>query len=187
MAASFFTVTNGATPATPGSGKTVLFVNASKQLCVLDDTGTVTILNPSGPAATQSSPAAPTGTTDTTGKMMGLAGSITPTTTGRVVVAISGNLSNSTGAAGNGAQARMRYGTGSAPANGAALTGTTFGSAFESMVLERATASDPYPFCLVGLITGLTLNTAIWLDVQLAAISGGTATLGNLSITAFEV
>lgn len=138
-----------------------------------------------GPVAT-SAPANPTGTTNTSGLMMGLAGSITPLITGRVLIIITGNLTNSTAAAGDGAQVRIRYGTGNAPANAGALTGTAVGSAQRS-VLERATASDPQTFSCVALVTGLTLSTAVWLDVECAAIVGGTAVLTNVNIVAIEV
>ncbi len=44
MAASEFTLWQGATPATPGGGKSTLFANASKQICAVDDaTGNVRI------------------------------------------------------------------------------------------------------------------------------------------------
>src|SRR6266446_2469251 len=75
---------------------------------------------------TQSSPGNPTGTTDTTGKMMGLAGSITTKIGTRALVIISGAIFNS-GGVGDGAKVQLRAGTGSAPSNAAALTGTAYG------------------------------------------------------------
>lgn len=186
MAASEILLTNGATPATPSAGKTKQFVNASKQACTVDDAGTVRILDPTGPALYQATPADPTGTTDTTGKMMGLAGSITPITTGRLLIIISGNLTNSTAAAGDGAKAQIRYGTGSAPANAAALTGTTVGNQVSS-VLERATASDLQAFTCQAIVTGLTIGTAYWIDIALAAIVGGTGQAKNLSVSVAEI
>jgi hypothetical protein len=186
MAASEFLLTNGATPATPSAGKTKLFINTSKQLSQIDDAGLAVPLVRSAAAVSQSTPANPTGTTDTTGKMMGLAASITPAQTGRILVVISGNLSNSTATAGDGAKTQIRYGTGSAPANAGALTGTTAG-ALVSMLLERATASDPFPFCVNAVIVSLIIGTAYWIDLSLAAITGGTAILTNLSMSAIEI
>jgi hypothetical protein len=133
-----------------------------------------------------SAPSDPTGTTDTTGKMMGLAGAFTPQFSGRALIFITGNLTNSTAAAGDGAKAQITYGTGTAPVNGAALTGTAVGS-IQSSVLERATASDLQTFSLVALVTGLTVGTAIWLDIRLAAIVGGTALCKNINIVAIEI
>jgi hypothetical protein len=186
MAASEVLLTNGATPATPAAGKTKLFVNANKQLAQVNDAAVVEPLARSAASVAQSSPANPTGTTDLTGKMMGLAGSITPAQTGRVMIIVTGNLSNSTAAAGDGAKTQIRYGTGSAPANAGALTGTTAGSLI-SMLLERATASDPFPFCVAAVVTGLTIGTAYWIDLSLAAIAAGTAILTNLSISVVEI
>jgi hypothetical protein len=105
--------------------------------------------------------------------------------TGRVLVIISGNLTNSTAAAGDGAKVQIRYGTGAAPTNGAALTGTAIGNQV-SMLLERSTASDPFPFSIQAIISGLTVATAYWLDASLAAITGGTGIIKNLSISAIE-
>lgn len=157
------------------------------QLIVPDATAAVVSSTNLGQGSTsQSSPSDPTGTTDTGGKMMGLAGSITPATTGRVLVIVNGTISNSTGTAGNGAKAQLRYGTGTAPANAAALTGTAAGS-LVSALLERATASDPYPFSIQARINGLVIGTVYWLDISLAAISAGTAVAKSLTITAVEV
>lgn len=138
------------------------------------------------PSISQSAPADPTGTTDTTGKMMGLAVAFTPNVTGRVLILVTGNLTNSTATAGDGAKAQIRYGTGAAPANAAALTGTAIGSILTS-VLERATASDLQPLCLVGVASGLTVGTQIWVDLGLAAIVGGTGQVKNLNVVIIEL
>lgn len=130
---------------------------------------------------TQTQPADPTGTTNTTGVHMGLAATITPLYTGRVKATVTGNLTNSTATAGDGAKAQLRWGTGAAPANGAALTGNAVGSIQQS-VLERATANDLQTFCLIYVITGLTKGTQIWVDLMLAAIVGGTALAKNLNV-----
>lgn len=138
------------------------------------------------PVVYTATPADPTGTTDTTGKMMGLAGAITPQITGRIVIMICGNLTNSTATAGDGAKAQITYGTGTAPVNAAALTGTAVGNICSS-VLERATASDLQAFYCQAWVTGLTAGTAYWLDIRLAAIVGGTGQAKNVSILAWEM
>ena len=135
------------------------------------------------PQTAQSSPADPTGTTNTTGLMMGLAGAITPQVTGKVLIMISGTIANASGIA-DGANVQLRYGTGTAPANAAALTGTTIGGLVKYVA---ATTAEKAPFALQGIISGLTLNTAIWIDVGLAAVTAGTATVKDISITAFEL
>ncbi len=132
---------------------------------------------------TQSSPSDPTGTADATGKMMGLAGTITPTFTGRVWVTITGSIFNPTAIA-DGAKVQIRTGTGTAPANGDALTGTARGSLVRYVA---ATVAEIAPFTVTAIVNGLTLNVALWIDVGLAAITGGTATISDLTITALEV
>lgn len=136
--------------------------------------------------AYQATPADPSGTTSTAGVMLGLAASITPAFSGRVMICINGNLTNSTAAAGNGAKVQIRYGTGAAPANGAALTGTAAGSQ-QSSVLERATANDMQTFCVLCLVTGLSIGTPIWFDLSLTAVAAGTALAKNLNVMAMEM
>jgi hypothetical protein len=128
-------------------------------------------------ARTAASPSAPSGTTSTTGLMMGLAVAITPLVSGNLEIKLVGSIANAT--ATDGAKAQLRYGTGTAPANGAALTGTTSGSLVEATQLL---AAQKVPFALLGYVSGLTLGTAYWVDVGLAAITGGTATITDLYI-----
>ena len=137
------------------------------------------------PAVSQSTPGDPAGISSTSGLMAGLAGSITPESLGRVCIIISGNLTNSAGAIGDGAKVRIRYGTGAAPANADALTGTAIGNMVTS-VLEEA-VSDLQAFSCQAIITGLTIGTAYWIDLAVAAVVGGSAEVKNLSISAFEL
>jgi hypothetical protein len=185
MAAAELLMTAGATPATPAAGKGKFFFNNSKNAAMVDDTGRALDLV-SGAATSQSSPANPTGTTNTTGLMMGLAGSITPAFSGRIFVSISGSIGSNTTTAGRGAKTQIRFGTGSAPANAAALTGTAVGS-LEQWLSFGTTANIKSPFCCTAVITALTLGTAYWLDLGLAAITGDTAVVTDLSISAFEI
>jgi hypothetical protein len=129
-----------------------------------------------------SSPANPTGTASTTPVMMGLGLSITPATTGRLLVMITGMMSNGTIA--DGASAQLRYGTGAAPNNAAAATGTAFGKV-KNMV--ASTASGIQGFSLCQIVSGLTVTTAYWIDVGLNAVTGGTASIFDLDIVAVEI
>ena len=125
----------------------------------------------------------PTGTTSLTGVMMGLAGTITPVVSGKVHISVCGDIAQNT--ASDGANVQLRTGTGAAPTNGAALTGTTRGSLIKqnnvSAVVEKV------PFCLIWTVTGLALGTAVWIDVGLAATTGGTATIADVDIVADEL
>jgi len=143
-------------------------------LCTLGSTCTVTT---GASAATQSSPSNPATVSSGTAVMEGLAGAITPTGTGKVLLIVSGNLSNDTGA--QSCFANLRYGTGTAPTHGAASTGTG--------LTPSITTSNvvSFPFTLNAVVTGLTLSTAIWFDVAVAA-SGGNCALGNIMMSAME-
>jgi hypothetical protein len=133
------------------------------------------------PVTYQASPANPTGTASTTGVMMGLAGAINPQTSGILSVQVSGTMSNNT--ANDGVNAQIYFGTGTAPINGAALTGTLCGTKPQ---VTGMSAGQKVPFSLNCSVTGLTVNTAYWLDVAVSAITGGTASITDVSITAAE-
>lgn len=134
----------------------------------------------------QSTPGDPTATTTTTGGMMGLAGSITPVRSGTILIIISGDIDNNT--AGDGAQVQIRYGTGSAPANGNALTGTAVGGLIKVVNVNVSLLTvGKTPFSTNAIVTGLTPNTAYWIDAGVAAITGGTARIRDVSISAVEL
>jgi hypothetical protein len=115
--------------------------------------------------------------------MQGIAGAITPAITRQVLIQISGDIANATAIA-DGAAVQIRYGSGSAPANGAALTGTAVGGLVKYVT---ATTAAKVPFSLQGIVSGLTLGTAYWVDLSLQNITGGTATVKDLSVSIIEV
>lgn len=135
-------------------------------------------------ATYQATPANPTGTTNTTGLMMGLAGAFTPTRTGNCMIIISGDITN--GTASSGAKVQIRYGTGAAPANAAALTGTAVGNLVRYVGLAGSTTLE-VPFSCNAVVTGLTVGTAIWIDIGLASITSGTASMKDVSISVIEL
>lgn len=135
-----------------------------------------------GLARSTSSPTNPTGTTSTTAVMMGLHGSITPTVTGNVQITMTGSIANDT--VNDGASVQISYGTGTAPANAAALTGTQVGS---KVTATSAVAAGTLPFTCTAYVTGLTVGTAYWIDAAVAAITGGTASITAVTIVAAEM
>jgi len=134
-------------------------------------------------ATAQTQPANPATTTSAVGVMMGLAGSITPTRSGKVLVTISGDFDNSTTS--NSVTAQLRTGTGAAPANGAALTGTARGG--NQQLTNTVLGVYRTPFSVQAVVTGLVIGTPVWLDLAVAAIGGGTSRVRNISISAVEI
>ncbi len=130
-------------------------------------------------ASSVSTPANPTVTNSSTFVMMGLAGSITPTNTGKVLISVTGAGTNSTSSSEFVAQ--IRFGTGSAPTNGAAFTGTALSNSINGQGV------DPKPFTCIGLATGLTPSTAYWIDIALNNAGSGGADIASLTIIATEL
>lgn len=122
----------------------------------------------------------PTGTTSTTAVMMGLAGTITPAVSGKVLLTLRGDITNS--AAGT-SDIFIQFGTGSAPSNAAAQTGTQSGSA---QVYVTTAGNQRVPFSTTTLLSGLTLGTAYWLDLALLTGGGNTVTIKNVNIIVAE-
>jgi len=84
----------------------------------------------------------------------------------------------------SGATVDFRYGTGTKPSNGAAVSGTVIGIAQTAVVKSAGETSG---FCIHGIITGLTTSTAYWLDASLLAVSSGNASISGVTISAIEV
>ncbi len=135
----------------------------------------------------QATPSNPTGTTSTTAVMMGLAGAFTPKVTGTIFVMITGDVQNSSASANTGSRFQLSYGTSTAPTNGAALAGTQIGSAPQYATSTASMGGLEIPFTIAAVITGLTLNTAYWLDTTLFSITAGTSTMKNVNICAYEI
>jgi hypothetical protein len=127
---------------------------------------------------------AASGETLTSNGMFGFGGaggpfSATPKTT-KVVVTMSGSfgISSGTNLATFQVSCQMAFGTGTAPVNGAAFTGTTFGGI--SQLNETSGAAGSFdelevPFSLTGVAT-VVAGTTYWFDLQ-GAISEGTETI----------
>lgn len=130
-------------------------------------------------------PANQTGNATATLKMNGLGAAaapctITPLSTGRVTFNINGNVTNSIIL--DGAQLILVYGTGTAPANAAAATGTVI-SATQTPAVPVAAQNQG--FSITGSATGLSL-VATWFDLQISDVTGGTASVTNITCSAFE-
>lgn len=143
-----------------------------------DGAGVITSYAPARAFAT---PANPTGTASTAVYVMaGLAGTITPTVSGYLTVTITGTATSTVAA--DGCQTQIRYGTGAAPANGAAAAGTTMGnSSYLPVIPSTAT------FANIGSVGGLSVGTAYWIDLGQLAVTGGTCSLLSVTVVASEM
>jgi hypothetical protein len=114
-------------------------------------------------------PSNPTGTTSAPGVMCGL-------NQVRCLVIINGNLFTNAGAS-----VQLSYGTGTAPANGAALTGTAVGTALGT------SAGPSVPVTLSAIISGLTLGTPYWIDIIQVSSTGALINIQNVTVTITEI
>lgn len=138
-----------------------------------------------GLAYVNSSPSDPAGTTSTNiaGVMMGIAVQFTPTQP-TIFASIVGMMDNNTANTGRGVAVIGRYGTGTPPTNGAAASGTVFGT-FKQQI-NTASVNPRVGFTCQRLIGGLTPGTQYWLDLSVKAIVAGTASVYDLDVTAFD-
>jgi len=133
-----------------------------------------------------SAPTAPASTSAF--QMQGLAAVVTPATSGETLITVSGTLLDNGGgattAAGTGVEYEIKYGTGTAPSNGATSTGTTCNQIqiFTLPSAAAATADVAQPFSLTCK-ANLTAGTAYWID--LSAQAKGTASA--MAFSAVEV
>ncbi len=129
------------------------------------------------------SPANPTGTTSASQVMAGLGGTcvFTPSASTRAYVHFTGSAANTNANVNTIVQAR--FGTGTAPTNGAAVTGTAIGN---SITATSATTNAIVPFTIGGVVTGLTAGVTYWFDIGFLA-GAGTSTLTTITCVAFEV
>jgi hypothetical protein len=140
-------------------------------------------------AYSQSSVATPTAPGSTSAyTMQGLAGSIKPTRSGVVTITVSGRISVPTGsAAGTGMYYALYYGTGSAPSNGATLTGTVIGDAPGASIPAAISAAELIPFSVTGVVSGLTVGTTYWIDLAAKSlVTASAAAVQTVNVSATE-
>lgn len=134
----------------------------------------------------QASPLNPTGTTSSSRVMMGMGTTlqVTPTTSGNLLISLNwSSLSNNT--AGDSANGQVCFGlvSGGVPANGAAVTGTCIGGGLNATSIN---ANQSASGSTTLYVTGLTVGQAYWFDTSLRQITGGTATISNVTFSAME-
>lgn len=126
-----------------------------------------------------------TGNVSTSEKMMGFGAfgtRITPQLTGKVLVVMSGMVFNST-AAGDGVTISGRYGTGTAPVNGASVSGTRFGQS-QRFIASTTAGKQGY---MVAAVLDLAIGVNYWLDLSIIAVTDGGATIQDVQNIAVEI
>jgi hypothetical protein len=122
--------------------------------------------------------------------MQGLAGTITPARTGNVLVIITGTVVGLVATTvDNGISYQISYGTSTAPANAAALTGTQVGpvQTYTSAIAPTAYGDVNVPFSISALISALTVGTAYWIDLAAESITTASQMgLTNVQISIIE-
>ena len=165
-------------PSAFGSGASISGTNVAG--AVAAGTGTAAKY---GAAPLVSKPANPVGNSTTSLLMCGCAVAFTPSGAGITLVVITCGASNS--AVGSNNTVGARFGTGTAPANGAAVTGTRIGSSADPVVGDATTAfTDPVTFTdVLTLVPG----TTYWFDLCQASSAATTVTLLNLTFAIVEL
>ncbi len=103
-------------------------------------------------------------------KMGGIAALFTPRRSGLVKVTFTGQIMCDTNT--KTTNVALYYGTGAAPANGAAAAGTSTNSAHTHTFLTGMSSSGGEPFFDMVLIDGMTKGTAYWFDYQIGTDDG---------------
>jgi hypothetical protein len=132
--------------------------------------------------ASLTSPANPTGTASTAGVMAGFKVPFTPAYSGKLLIYVYGRMGNNT-ANGYGGSS-LYYGTGTAPNNGAAVTGTVASQPQYSA--NGAAANQIFNFSL-GCYIALVKGTTYWFDLTQVAAGTGTFSLYNVVFNIIEL
>jgi parallel beta-helix repeat protein len=135
-------------------------------------------------------PPDPSSTTSGTLVMMGLGSTVrfTPNSTGKIEINFTCEVGNA-GASTN-VTVGPRYGTMTAPANGAAITGTRFGLGSDALIrpATSSASSAVSTFACTDVITGLTTGTAYWFDIAIDTSNPSKAAfIQNVSVSIAEL
>jgi len=158
-----------------------IFTGVTAPIFVVSSTTVVDEASKARTTALNLAPAATTSISPTL-VMAGLGVQITPVASGVLDVRICCIVRNN--AVNNGVILRIRYGTGTPPTNGVALTGTASGTGLQSV--NGAGGTPTVPVTLLSTITGLTQGTTYWIDLAYAALTGGTVTLNTVDVLVTE-
>jgi hypothetical protein len=133
-------------------------------------------------------PANPTGTASTSPVMMGMGSTVTytPASSGLVLVTVSGAWTTATAA--TNVVLSPRYGTGAAPGNSVAETGTRWGIGSTDLAAKGNSTTGTVDLFTFTAILSLTRGTPYWFDMAFATGSASdTASLSNMNFAIAEL
>lgn len=113
----------------------------------------------------------------------GLNHTYTPTVSGRLLLLAAGVAQNTTA---NAAQIFGFYGTGAAPAAGAAVPGISGQWGVTQHLAESGNALWA-GFAVIGIVTGLTLSTSYWFDLAISSNAGAGAGIRDVQFILIEI
>lgn len=184
---AYWDLVGGTAPAAPAANTARIACDSTGNATQTKNGGTAVRLIGSGSIAT-ATPADPTGTANATATMAGLALTFTPARSGNFLFLITCSGENNTATAGDGVNIQLYYGTGSAPANAAAIPGGAVAVGATVRVDNHAAASGHRSGLVThGVASGLTLGTTYWADVAQAQVAGGTGSIKSCTISAIEL
>lgn len=129
------------------------------------------------PVRGTNNPSNPTGVASA--KMLGAVTSFVPNASGNVLLQLKGDVSNTN--SGVTSTMALRYGSGTAPVNGDAVTGTVLDTTRASTAAAGQLSSFPLEYYLTGLVVGSTY----WVDISLTP-SANTSTAQNIRLNTRE-
>ena len=163
------------------TGTPILYIGASNAVVSLGP-----IAGVSGPATTSLTTSKPSPTTSRSFVMMGLGtlgARITPTTSGHVTITVNVELDNST--VGDGGSTVLYYGSGTAPSNGASVTGTNCTGVSGVKAFTNSSAGGN-TISLTCDVTGMIVGTQYWADLAFKVVGGGSVQPYSPHVTMVE-
>jgi hypothetical protein len=126
----------------------------------------------------------PPNTSSTAFVTAGIGNQFTPTNDTRAILMLDGMLGNTGN--GNSSELQLVWGQGASPATGTLLSATNGTPVGNLVSILSSRSNDLDPFGVSTMLTGLVSGQQYWLDAVYRAVNG-TATLSQMSLTAFEV
>ncbi len=121
----------------------------------------------------------------TTAHMAGVGATFKPNSTGHMLLTITGDLTCTESSSGPSITGQAYYGTGTAPAQGATVSGTAIGSLCVVSPIGGG-HSEEAPFT-VSYYGTFTVGTTYWVDLACTVTNASTGTVNNVELTAIEL